>query len=366
MMLICSRLLAGVSAAVLFIGCGGSKEASVEDYIRPIKVVAIGEEVPSADQRRFPGIVQAAESAVLSFQVSGKVLTVNKKEGDSVGFGEVLATIDPEPFELLVQSADADLMKREVDYRNRVKDYERKLALSKKGAVTAADLDLAQANRDAAQSSVTMARSALDIARRDLRNTVLRAPYDGSVSSRSIEPYVDVASGREVFRVDAKGALEVELRVPENVINRLSLGSTGSVTFSTLRGVEIEGIVSEIGSRAVEANAFIVTLRLASRPVGLHPGMTAEAKMSLPGLTDEGGHLLPATAIVPGTTPDRDFVFVYDPQTKSVRKTFVTIAGGQENMALVVDGIAEGDIVAVAGASFLSDGMKVRLLDEAG
>lgn len=86
--------------------------------------------------------------------------------------------------------------------------------------------------------------------------------------------------------------------------------------------------------------------------------------MALPSVGRRGGHLLPATAILPGTTPDEDFVFVYQPETRRVEKRRIRIEKGQENMALVVAGLGEGDIVAVAGASFLSDGMKVRLLEE--
>ena len=94
--------------------------------------------------------------------------------------------------------------------------------------------------------------------------------------------------------------------------------------------------------------------------------MSAEVRLSIGQSQQADGFLLPASAIIAGvnTGPGRHFVFVYQSDTQTVHKTKVLLSGGQQRMARVSGGLEEGDIVATAGASFLTDGMKVRLMED--
>ena len=58
-------------------------------------------------------------------------------------------------------------------------------------------------------------------------------------------------------------------------------------------------------------------------------------------------------------------MFVYQPDTSTVKQTSVQMRGVRDNMIIVTEGLAPGDVVAVAGTSFLSDGMKVKLMAKA-
>jgi len=211
-----------------------------------------------------------------------------------------------------------------------------------------------------------MAKSQLDSAKRDLRNTVLKAPFGGYISKRLLEPHQEITSGQALFQLDGLEEMEVELMLPENIIGHLKHGDAGTASFPSLQNTHVVGRISEIGTRAEAANAFPVTLRLKERPQGIYPGMTAEVELSIDQGEQAEGFLLPASAIVAGvgTGPGRHFVFVYKEKTGTVQKRPVFISGGQRQMARVSEGLQEGDIVAVAGTSFLSDGMKVLLLDE--
>ena len=91
------------------------------------------------------------------------------------------------------------------------------------------------------------------------------------------------------------------------------------------------------------------------------PGMTAEVSFSLPIEGDVAGFLIPPAAVLMGEEKKTGCVFVYDPATSTVKKTTVHFKGSQGNLGIVADGLKEGDIIAVAGVSFLLDGMKVHL-----
>jgi len=76
----------------------------------------------------------------------------------------------------------------------------------------------------------------------------------------------------------------------------------------------------------------------------------------------ESAYLLPLAAIGPGTQRGEGFVFIFDPDTSTVRKSLVLGRGATDNMVAIYQGVKAGDVVAVAGVSFLSDGQKVKLL----
>lgn len=348
-------------------GCQQPEAETVVESIRPIKTITLTSKVSAADQHSFPGIVRAADSSSLSFEVSGKILDIKVDVGAPVTRGQVLAIMDDESFKLAIQLLEADLRKAQADFNNQDSNYTRKKKLIGKGFVSASEMDQARADRETARNQTTMALSQLDIARKDLRNTALKAPFDGHISKRLAEPFQKISSGQKVFEIDALGDMEVKVVLSENIIGQLKKGDTGEVTFPGLKETKIQCVVAEIGTHAERANAFPVTLRLLAPGSDLLPGMTAVAQLTIAHNDQADGFLLPASAIVAGAgkSVGQHFVFIYDPENKTVRKASVMVGGGKKDLARVIEGIEIGDTIAVAGASFLSDGMQVHLLEEA-
>ena len=97
-------------------------------------------------------------------------------------------------------------------------------------------------------------------------------------------------------------------------------------------------------------------------PKTIRTGMTAEATIVLQGDTQGAAYLVPIAAIAPGDAPRQGFVFVYDPDTSTVRRTPVRGSGATDNMVAISDGVRPGDVIATAGVSFLTDGQRVKLM----
>jgi multidrug efflux pump subunit AcrA (membrane-fusion protein) len=91
--------------------------------------------------------------------------------------------------------------------------------------------------------------------------------------------------------------------------------------------------------------------------------MTAEANLSLKDENRTSGYLVPMQAVLPSPEPDRGHAFVYDPGTSTVKKTPVRSRGTADKRVIIDEGLEAGDIIAVAGVSFLADGMEVKLLE---
>jgi RND family efflux transporter MFP subunit len=234
------------------------------------------------------------------------------------------------------------------------------------GAGTQNKLDQAKYDYDAALSSHAYNVSQLKLAERNLSKTCLIAPYEGYISARYVEPHEEIQTGQQVLDIDAVGEMEVVLAIPETTISQIHTDTPATVTFPTLPGKSVTGDITEIGSAAIMANAFPVKIALMDPPAAINPGMTAEASLILFKEGQSTTFLVPLQSLVPSEKLGHGYVFVYDPENSIVKKTPVRISSGGagRNMMVIEEGLAAGDIVAIAGVSYLIDGMEVKLLEQ--
>ncbi len=346
---------------LVLIAC--KEKTEIVEVIRAIKTVTVKEQ--AANQiRKLSGIVDAVDSSDLSFEVGGQVEVVEVDIGDSVKKDQVIAVLDPEPYQLTVAEIQAELVKARDNVTKTRLEYERQKRIFEQGAGAKRFVEISQYNYKAARSEVKVQIAKLDNAKRDLSKTKLLAPYDGTIAWRSVEPNEEVYVGKKIFEIDAKGKMEVQLAVPETTIDRISIDDPTTVTFPTLPGESVRGRISYIGSAAVQANAFPVKVELIDPKDNVKPGMTAEANLSIEDKEQQPGFLVPFKAILPSSEARRGHAFVYNPETSTVKKTPIRHGGIQEGQAIIYEGLAAGDIIAVAGVSFLADGLKVKLMEQ--
>lgn len=330
------------------------------EQVRPIRTFTVTE-VASGQVRKFSGVIEASDSSSLSFQINGNVQEVPVNQGDQVTVGTVLAVLDQEPFQLSVQAAEADLQAVRADLAQAKAEFERQATLYEQGWVARARYDNAERDYRSAASRVDYAVARRNLAQRDLRNTTLSAPFDGFISVRSIDPFVEVRAGQKLFQIDAEGGFEVAFGVPETTIAQVVLGMPASISFPLIDG-PIEALITEVGSAAGTGNTFPVKAALIEPPSAVRPGMSAEVTVTLADEARESGYLIPLSAITPGDRPEEGFVFVYDPESGIVRRTLVKPSETLGSNVVAVTGVHAGDIVATAGANFLVDGQAVELM----
>lgn len=158
--------------------------------------------------------------------------------------------------------------------------------------------------------------------------------------------------------------------MPETLIRDVSYGDGVSVRFPTLKNVEINGIVSTIGAKAESGNAFPVKVELVESPADIRPGMTAQVIFYFGESVDVPVYLIPVSALdtripieqgkrVEGQVP----VFVVNNDT--AEKRLVTVRDIRGNDLEVVEGLATGDQLIVAGVPFIEEGQKVKLWEPA-
>jgi RND family efflux transporter MFP subunit len=339
------------------------EKPEIVEEIRAIKTIAVKEH--AAEQiRKLSGIVAAVDSSSLSFEVGGRVESVEVDIGDRVKKGQVLAWLDPEPYQLRVAEMTAELAKARDNVTKTNAEYERQKRIYEQGAGAERWVEVAEYQYKASKSAVNFEVAKLDNAKRDLRKTKLLSPYDGTIAWRAVDPNEEVHVGQKILEINASGEMEVQLAVPETTIDRIHLDGPATVTFPTLPDETLKGRISYIGSAAVKANAFPMKVELIDPQDNVKPGMTAEAILSIEDEDHQPGFLVPFQAILPASDANQGYAFVYGPDTSTVKKTAVRYGGTQKGQAIVHEGLAAGDIIAVAGVSFLADGLKVKLMEQ--
>lgn len=351
-------------AATLF-SCSDVSELP-EPAVRPISWV---EATPNTFRqiRRLSGTVQPVEATDLSFEVGGKIQSVLVNLGDNIKQGQVIARLDQRTYKLSLQSAEANLQQAQSTLNEARNEYNRYQELVKKELVSASGFDNVKAAFESAVSAVDIAKAQLDIAQKDLSDTDLIAPYDGTVTKRLIEPSMQVTPGQPIFEIEGTDGLEVRVMVPETIISRLNKEVDLGVSYPAFPGLISTGSITEQGSRAESANAFPVNVFILDSPPDLRAGMTAEVDFVFRGVGRSGfeGEIfrLPISSLKPGQN-QTSFVFVFDPDTQTVSRRQVQTENIFDNEVLVSTGLNAGEIVAAAGVNYLRDGQRVRLLDK--
>jgi RND family efflux transporter MFP subunit len=367
-MLPCVRTARSIAAAGVLVAALAGCERDVEAPELPVRAIRWDRVSTSlAEERRvISGIVTALADTRLAFEVAGTVQSVHVSLGDLVQKDQPLARLDPEPFELGVREAEAALAEAKAQLDLARVTLERVQRLAERDAARPQEVDVAVAERDLWYSQAAAADARLNLARRNLRRSVLTAPFRSKVSVREIDPAMKVSSGQTVFEIDSEGGVRVEVRMPETLIARVRQGDAVEVSAPSLGDQRHEAVVSEVGTRAGIGNAFPVRADLLTPPPQLRPGMTAEVTFSFArearGPTPLEGFMIPVGAAY-AEAGDRFSVFVYDRDTSTVIQTPIEAGGIRDNELAVLGGLEAGDIIATAGVTFLRDGQEVTLLD---
>ncbi|MEL6298464.1 MAG: efflux RND transporter periplasmic adaptor subunit [Pseudomonadota bacterium] len=324
-------------------------------------------------RRRFPGVLEPTNITSLSFEVAGKLAAVTLQVGQRVKQGEVLAELDNTQFEATVASQRASVSESQALLEQAEDKLSRTRTLFRRKVTTKVAVDDAETALRTAKAAVTRAERALENARDDLTKTKLYAPFDGIINSVDVDSFQTIGVGTKVTSVYEATAYEVSFSVNFTTVSRLVVGTPAVVRLADDPDVRLKAVVSELGERADTVSSFPVVVQLKETHPLIRAGMAVEVNLEFK-LPSAGGYLIPITAAItdrpisgtpaPGEPTPLDF-FVFDPETATVKRRQVTMAGMRDNKFLVIEGLEPGERVAVAGVSFLRDGMRVKLLEQA-
>ena len=332
--------------------------------LKAVKVLAVAP-AGAAGARSFSGVLAPAETTRLAFSISGRLVDVPLREGESFAAGTVVARLDDLDISREITSARARLSAARSRLAEADNNYARQKTLADRGLVARATLDQIVRERDTASADLKVAQTELQIAQDRLTKTRLIAARAGVVTRLVARQFEEVAAGAAVYEVGSGENLEAEVLVPEQIVTLLKSGAPVDVRIPGLGDATIAATIAEIGAVADSGNAFRVKARLAATPPAARSGMTAVLDLDI-GTEAQTSFDIPTSALAfenilsePGVGTEAR-VYVLDEQAQRVGRRTVRIAGLHGSRVLVADGLQPGDLVVVAGVAFLDDGMPAR------
>lgn len=350
-----------VAAVMLVSACGSDDETARGIPPRAIKYIRLGEVADQAS-RILAGVVKAGTQSNVAFETAGRVVSLRKKVGNKAKAGDTLATLDAEPFELRVREAEFTLNQAEASLKDARQKLEQQEQLWKKRITTQTAYDTAVSNLSNAEGQVGIAKSQLELRQRDLNKTTLAAPFPGLIAEKKVDVFEEISAGQAIYVIQTDDENEVEVVIPENLIERVTVGQDVGVTFPPLGDLKVAGKITEISPVAREGNAFPMTVRLQQAPPDVRPGMSAEVTIRFDTAATGKAFSVPVAALKPDIATKSATVFVFDEKAGVVRSRPVQVVGLDGNSPQIVGGVKVGEIIATAGVGHMYDGMEVRLL----
>ena len=351
------------------------------EIIRPVRTITLqgGSDLM---KRRYFGTVQGGKRADLSFRVSGTLSKVNAEKGANVKKGALLAALDPRDFNTRIAQAQSALSQAQAQHNNAQADFTRYENLYKQKVIAKAQYDTYKTQVDVTKSAVRSAEANLKSARDALKDTELRAPFNGVITQRTIENYQDVTAKQTIFVIQDLSALEIVFNIPDNDIILAPLPELKSITdlqkyegklytisaiFEAIPDKSFPLKLKEVSPQATTSNTYPVTAVMDRQSdVRILPGMAATVEAVLDSSrhdeADEDKYLVPTTAIL--SEAGNNYVWRYDNGT--VTRIPVTIGLIQNNAYIQIEGplLRNEDTIVTAGVNFLREGQHVRLLEE--
>lgn len=372
-------LLAGILVALAALGTwywfGHGEEqakarAKADAAAKPLPVVAAPAKKGDIDVSIDAlGTVIPRNVVIVRPRVDGQLLSVAFREGQSVKAGDLLAQIDPRPFEVMLTQANGQMARDQAQLKNAQVDLQRYQTLLAQDSISSQQVDTQAALVRQFEGAVESDKGAIDNAKLQITYARITAPISGRVGLRQVDP------GNIVHAADTNGLVTITQVQPVTVIYPVPEDNVPRIV-KRMQDTQVVGVDAfDRGGKTRLATGHLLTIdnqidtttgtvkvkaEFPNTDNALFPNQFVNVRMVVE--THQDATLVPSAAIqrgAPGT-----YVFVVK-DDKTVAVTPVQIGAVSGESTEVIKGVAPGALVVVDGADKLRDGASVELIDAA-
>ena len=301
------------------------------------------------------GMIYSRSSPDIAAEVSGRVISVIADIGDAVDKGQVLAQIDSEKYDLQLAQSKAEIARLSALLVNQELDLKRAEKLFKDSLVSEEMVDRTRAEFTALSEQINAANAQLRNSERLIEETKIKAPIKTKVAAKHIDIGDFVQNGMIVYElVDTKN-LRVALSFPEYQSLKLKKGLKVFLTTPTSKDQNVETTIKEIKPNVNSNNRSITAIVDFDNPGSWVPGASTQARIILS--TYEDAVVLPQLAVVRRSIGD----VVYLIQNGTAVERQVDTGIEKDGFIHIKSGLKHGDIVALDGAGFLTNGTQILI-----
>ncbi|MEZ8141144.1 efflux transporter periplasmic adaptor subunit [Enterovibrio norvegicus FF-33] len=294
------------------------------------------------------GFIEPNQGVTLSTEVNGIIDSINFESGQPVKQNDVLLALDSKVELANLKSTQARLPAAEAKYK-------RYQGLFRKGSISKEALDEAEANFRSLQADIESLNASID------RRTI-DAPFDGVVGLRNVFLGQYLQPGTEIVRLEDTSVMRLRFTVPQTDIAKIHLGQRINISVDAYPETPFTGKISAI-EPAVNFQSGLIQIQadIPNNDGQLRSGMFARAKVILPTIEDQV--VVDQTAINFTLYGENVYVLREEDGNTRAYQQVVKVGERKGHIAHVLDGLNAGDKVVTSGQVRLSNGAKVRVVE---
>lgn len=305
------------------------------------------------------GTLEALIDPKIGAEVAGKVVKVVAAAGKAVKQGETLAVIDATDFALQNRADQAEVKRLQALLAQQDKLVERQQSLAARGFISQNAADDVKAQRTAIAEQLAAAGARADLGRRSVGKTNVTAPAAGVIENQFVAAGDYVKLGDPLFQLVSNQKLRAHLPFPEAAAPRLAKGLPVKLTSPQAPGKVFEGRIADIRPSVAEGSRAIDVLVDLEGDGQLKAGGTVNAAVRIAARDD--ALVVPEQSVV--LRPAGKVVYVV--AEGKAQQRVVQVGAKRGGRIEILSGIKEGDVVALDGAGFLTNGANVAVKEAA-